>query len=356
MTYSVTVMRSLVKYAQERAIVVVPEYDSPGHAAPEIPQHLVKCTEPENSLARYGLQSPVAQYNIEPANIETTARWFAQVWKKTRSIFPSMPFLHFGGDEVNVPCMVLGTEFENLTNEEAKVEVDRWQSDWAFRMQSIARDLNLPAAMWQDGYLNHEAVEVENSTILQLWDFNSANEKHKERLLAACQTGTKLIQSRFKSYYLDCGGANWQIGGDTTWCEYVGWHRIYMESLTWDLPEECLSNVIGGSVNIWTEMINDHNLLTKAFPRAWAMAERLWSAYEPYAETPPLTQTWDPTFAKDKMWAIPQDAQAIWIPFLKRLRLFQNNQDQEGLPSQPLQTQACVVNPELCDTWTASFR
>lgn len=355
MVYSTSVMKAIVTYAEARGVSIVPEIDSPGHAAPGIPEHLVRCTGVEQSTSTYGLQAPVAQYEIGPDKINVTAQWFAEVWQKTKDIFPNMPWMHIGADEVNVPCMVLGTEHEGKDAAEAKAIVDTWQSDWITRMQNVASDLGVSAALWQDGYLNHQTVEVAAETVLSMWDYNSGNEERKARLIAACQKGTKLIQSRYQTYYLDCGGANWLIGQDTSWCQHSSWQRIALESLAGDLPDECQDNVIGGQVQLWSETINDYNLLTKAFPRAWAMAERLWSNGTTF-DVKPRKQHWDSNFWEDKNWGNGKEAEDLWIPVLDRLRVLQNNQDQQGLASKPIQPESCDVHPELCNVWTRSFR
>jgi len=327
---------------------------SPGHAAPGVPAHLVRCTDVEQSTGTYGLEAPVAQYNISPDEIEATAQWFTEVWQKTKDIFPNMPFMHIGADEVNVPCMVLGTQHEGKSASEQKDIVDGWQSAWITRMQNVAVDLNVSVALWQDGFLNHQAVEVASSTVLQMWDYNSGNEERKARLESACEKGTKLIQSRYQTYYLDCGGANWLLGFDTTWCQEVSWQRVLLESLAGDLPDVCQDKVIGGEVQLWGEAINENNLLTRAFPKAWALAERLWSNGTSY-DVAPRKQHWDSDFWQDKAWGQSQEAVDLWIPALDRLRVLQNNQDQQGLASKPLQPESCNLRPELCNTYTRSF-
>lgn len=36
--------------------------------------------------------------------------------------------------------------------------------------------------------------------------------------------------------------------------------------------------ILGGEVSLWGEEINENNIVAKAFPRASAFAERMWSA------------------------------------------------------------------------------
>lgn len=39
-------------------------------------------------------------------------------------------------------------------------------------------------------------------------------------------------------------------------------------------------SVLGGELCMWTELTNEHNLMTKIWSRAAAFAERLWSGKE----------------------------------------------------------------------------
>lgn len=99
---------------------------------------------------------------------------------------------------------------------------------------------------------------------------------------------------------MDCGDENFITAGHM-WCSYNSWKTIYQEPVIGDsegLPEECLEQVIGASVNLWTEKYSYLNVLNKLFPRAFALGERLWT--NPSQE---------------------EDAEKLWISGQQRLRV-----------------------------------
>lgn len=111
------------------------------------------------------------------------------------------------------------------------------------------------------------------------------------------------MQASSKNYYLDCGGENF-ISPDSVWCEYAFWKNIYGESILDEIPQGCQNNVIGAFVAVWTEQIDDATIISRIFPRAFGLAERLWS---------------DPS-----QKGTDKDID-MWLPALKRLRVFNQN-------------------------------
>lgn len=73
-------------------------------------------------------------------------------------------------------------------------------------------------------------------------------------------------------YYLDCGLGN-RYGGKS-WCDpFKTWWTIYSFEPTYYLNDQY---VMGGEVTAWSELFNDQNIHTRIWPRAAAMADRLW--------------------------------------------------------------------------------
>lgn len=61
-----------------------------------------------------------------------------------------------------------------------------------------------------------------------------------------------------------------QTGGD--------WENFYLvEPTDFEGSEAQKKHVIGGEACLWTEYINENNVLPTTFPRVSAVAERLWS-------------------------------------------------------------------------------
>jgi hypothetical protein len=92
-------MKDLTSYAKAKGVSIMPEINVPGHAGSwyGIPDMVVHC--PRFICERgYGLPLNVTHHELKPI--------LTDVIKEVVSIFDDPPFLHLGGDEVNMadPC------------------------------------------------------------------------------------------------------------------------------------------------------------------------------------------------------------------------------------------------------------
>ena len=56
------------------------------------------------------------------------------------------------------------------------------------------------------------------------------------------------------------------------------WEKFYfIDPTDFNGTDEQNKHVLGGEACLWTEFINEHNVLPTTFPRVSAVAERLWS-------------------------------------------------------------------------------
>lgn len=100
-TYTTQEARDLVQYAMKRGVRVVPELDTPGHAAswglaPE--NHGIACT------FGTGFMGPL------DVTLDKTYKLVEEVFAEIFDIFPD-PITHLGGDEVVLTCLANKTEF-----------------------------------------------------------------------------------------------------------------------------------------------------------------------------------------------------------------------------------------------------
>lgn len=100
--------------------------------------------------------------------------------------------------------------------------------------------------------------------------------------------GYRVIFSNYDAWYFDCGYGAWVGEGPNNWCSpYKGWQQVYLNS-----PYKIYANatstekagkaleeglILGGEAAMWSEQVDGTSLDSKLFPRASALAERLWS-------------------------------------------------------------------------------
>lgn len=100
--------------------------------------------------------------------------------------------------------------------------------------------------------------------------------------------GYRVIFSNYDAWYFDCGYGAWVGNGQNNWCSpYIGWQKVYENSPFKIYQNATDSNkaqkalddglILGGEAAMWSEQVDGASLDGKLFPRASALAERLWS-------------------------------------------------------------------------------
>jgi len=312
----------LVKYARVRGVRIVPELDAPSHvgngwqwAEKEGRGRMAVCVNQE-PWQSFCVQPPCGQLN--PLH-EGMYDVLGEIYKDFLDVFQTDLF-HMGGDEVNFNCWNTTQEIIDwmVTNRRRRTKedfLDLWNSFQvkAFdklteansrRVQEPVKNQNqnqnqqqkkMKAILWtskltEEGnlakYLDPEKY------IIQIW--SSVNDSTIAHLV---DQGFQVIFTPYDTNYLDCGYGSW-VGEGNNWCSpYKGWKTIYqmnpfnvLKKLNVTLDNAPVNTrapivsrtsprdlVLGGAVAMWSEQVDDNSVEAKVWPRAAALAERMWS-------------------------------------------------------------------------------
>lgn len=102
-TYTTDEAREVVRYALVRGIRVIPELDTPGHAA-----SWGKAPENKKIACTFNQRAYMGPLDVTVAQTYDVLR---DVFTEINDIFID-PIIHFGGDEVSLTCLSNRTEFE----------------------------------------------------------------------------------------------------------------------------------------------------------------------------------------------------------------------------------------------------
>lgn len=258
----------IVEYAAARHMIVVPEFDLPGHthavglshpellADPVLSEHMLEVTEQYGGgLPRQG--EPYTAIAVGFSSLRADAPglepFLRDVLGEIAELTPG-PYLHVGGDEA------LGTD----------------PDDYAAMIRlatQIVADTGKTPVTW------HEAgvADLPAGTIAQYWGYRTGD--LAERALAFADKGGRLILSPADAIYLDMKyDADSPIG--LVWADGP---TSVERSYDWDpagvilgLPE---SAILGVEAPLWTETIRDlPDIDAMMFPRIGSAAEAGWSA------------------------------------------------------------------------------
>lgn len=270
--YSVTDIKDIVRYAKARGVLVIPEFDSPGHVGEGWQNtDLTLCYKDTSMEGPWrGHFDPTKEelYNV----LEDIYRDIVE------SFNPSL--FHMGNDEVRFSC------WNSSTSIRAWMTMEGWNLDeidfmnlWGRYLENARErldrslDRNVPVIIWSSEMTEEPYQFIDKDRyIVQIW--GASNSSTIANLLA---NGYKVIISNSDALYLDCGDGSFANSG-LNWCApYKSSQNIYNNRLE-AMAGSYIDQVLGAEVAMWSETSDERIIDQKLWPRTAALAERLWTS------------------------------------------------------------------------------
>ncbi|XP_050824256.1 beta-hexosaminidase subunit alpha isoform X2 [Gopherus flavomarginatus] len=252
--YTLNDVKLVIEYARLRGIRVISEFDTPGHTlswGPGAPGLLTPCYAGSIPSGAYGPVNPI---------LNSTYQFMTELFREVSTVFPDF-YLHLGGDEVDFTCWRSNPEIQafmqwmGFGQDYAKLE-----SFYIQRLLNIISSYGKGYVVWQEVFDN--GVKVKPDTIIHVWRENAG--PYQQEVARVTKAGYRALLSA--PWYLNriSYGQDWQAAYQVEPLEFEG-----------SLEQKAL--VIGGEACMWGEFVDVTNLTPRLWPRAGAIAERLWS-------------------------------------------------------------------------------
>jgi hexosaminidase len=247
--YTQAQVRDVVAYAAARGIRVVPEFDVPGHTTSWLVGHpeLAALPGPYPIERRWGVFDPV----MDPSN-DGVYRFLDRFLGEMAALFPDR-FVHVGGDEVNGKQWDASPAVAAFKLRHGLADNHALQAHFNRRLQRILAGDGKTMVGW-DEILD---PNLPSDIVIQSW-------RGPDSLAAAASAGLRGILS--SGYYLDHlkpAAAHYAVDP--------------LAGAAGALPPEARARVLGGEACMWSEFVSAEMLDGRVWPRAAAVAERLWS-------------------------------------------------------------------------------
>lgn len=260
--YTMEEYEEIVAYAAARYVVVVPEFDVPGHT------HAALASVPElncDDTARELYTGVSVGFSVLCIERESTWDFLDDVIREIAARTPG-PWFHMGGDEV-----------QELSEEE--------YAAFVVRMETLIRSHGKRMIGWDEIAM----ADVGEPTVIQLWrpfwsedlGFEGPAAERAAQLRRGVESavgrGARVVLSPADRVYLDMKYEPRTVLG-LRWAGLVDEPRAYRWSVAETfaaIPEEA---ILGIEAPLWSETIGSiHDLEYLAFPRLAAVAELGWS-------------------------------------------------------------------------------
>lgn len=316
----------ILKYAAERHIQVVPEFDTPGHSRAAI-KSVEKYFE-RTGDASYMLSEPgdTSEYtsvqgfhdNVINVALPSTYNFIAKVFDELIAMYKEagleMKIMHIGGDEVPEGCWDGSPACNALLAENgwtSAIDLDRY---YFLKLEELAAERGIKLAGWQEAAMNLR----KELAYANVWNVRDENRLIETPYMYANE-GIGVVLSNSPNTYADMA-YNYSIAErGASWSGYIDERRgfsilpydIY-RSIRWndrcqpvDLTNsdagrtalENPENILGIQTQLWTETIRTFDHVTYYFfPKIVGNFERAWNASPAWQGT---TTADDPAFVED---------------------------------------------------------
>lgn len=244
-------VKEIVKYAAERGIRVVPEFDLPGHAT----SWLVGYPELASKIGTYNIQRNWGIFDptFDPTN-DKVYKFFEIFFSEMSTLFPDK-YWHIGGDENNGKQWDANPKIQEFMKKNNFKSNHELQNYFNIKIEKILSQLNKIMVGWY----TDEMPDLSKNYIVQAW-------KGRTSLYETAKNGYRSLLSH--GFYIDLV--------QTTEYHYVN-DPIPPDTI---LPYEVNEKILGGEATMWAEFVSPETIDSRIWPRTAAIAERLWSPSE----------------------------------------------------------------------------
>ena len=270
--YTQEEIKSIVKYAADRGILVVPEIDVPGHgsailtAYPEIGSKVVNVNvgsgekgqqlkqEQTYSVERNaGIFSPT----LDPSNPKTY-EILSSIFDEVCPLFPGK-FFHIGGDENEGKDWDANPKIQEFKKKHNLANNHELQTYFTMQLVPMLKKHNKELMGWEEIMTKNMSKDA----IIHSWKGANEGLAAGKSLVEAVKGGYKTVLSN--GYYIDL--------------MYPIESHYSVDPMPKGvvLTDEEKARILGGEATMWTELATPATIDSRIWPRTAAIAERFWS-------------------------------------------------------------------------------
>ncbi len=305
--YTQEQIREIIKYAADRGIRVMPEFDMPGHATAWLVSHPEIGSGAPGQTYKIERKPGIFDPTLDPTN-EKTYKILEVFFKEMSELFPDA-YLHIGGDENAGKQWKANERIQAFMQKNSLKTQDDLQQYFNRRILKFIEKNGKIMMGWDEIF----QPDIPKNIVIQSW-------RGQESLAKVAKQGNQGILSN--GYYIDL--------------MFPAAQHYVVDPLPADttLTAEEQKRILGGEATMWSEWVSPETIDSRIWSRTAAIAERFWSPRE-------VNQTDD---MYRRLAVIDSQLEELGLTHRKNqamlLRRLANNQDISAL-----QTLVSVIEP-----------
>ena len=257
--YTQEEIKNIVKYADERGIMIVPEIDVPGHASailtayPEIGSKI----NPDKTTYSIERNAGIFTPTLDPSNPKTY-QLLSEIFDEVCPLF-SGKYFHIGGDENEGEDWDSNPKIQEFKKKKKLATNHELQTYFTMQLIPMLKKHNKELMGWEEIMTKNMSKDA----IIHSWKGPNEGVPTTQSLVNAVKNGYKTVLSN--GYYVDL---------------MQGVENHYLNDpmpKNSNLSTEEKTRILGGEATMWSELASPTTIDSRMWPRTCAIAERLWS-------------------------------------------------------------------------------
>ena len=276
--YTKEQIRELNAYAEARGIILVPEFEAPGHAKAMISQYPeIFGNEMEGDGGTITTESGaiVTAENLVCAGKQASMEGIRTLLQEICDLFPNSPYIHIGGDEANIGAWNYCSHCKTYMKEHGIEDEKELYSEFTGRVARMVLEMGRTPIVWE-GFPPKGVHHIPKETIVCAW------ESHYHLAPDLLDAGFKIINGSWKPLYIVPSlKRRWGVDEILNWGVY-DWQHWWPNSPARLNPihVQPTDQLIGAQYSVWEctyeqEVGRVMDNLPAFSERTWNV-ERLW--------------------------------------------------------------------------------
>lgn len=271
--YTEEQIAELNAYAAVRGIVLVPEFECPGHATPltrAYPEIFANHGQGEGGEIYNESGEPIDHSSLVCAGSEVAVEAVKTLLAETAALFPNAPYIHIGGDEAPAECWNFCTACQTYMKEHNLADVGELYCDYVARIAKYVLSLGKTPIVWE-GFPKSATHLIPKETVVIAW------ESHYQMPYELLEGGFRIINASWQPLYIVPSlERRWNYRDILNWNVY-NWQHWWEHSKATLNPITVppTDQLLGAMICVWEQGYDQS--ISYVIENLLALSERTWS-------------------------------------------------------------------------------